>query len=104
MPGMGLALSIFGVAFTAFCVWLTVRTFNRGDKWAKRTLAAALIMLPLLYVATFGLWCRANRAGPGQMKAAAATVWPYQFVWWLFDNGPGPVQAAVRAYVEWCLS
>lgn len=101
---MALALSIFGIAFAASCIWLTVRIFNRGDRWAMRTLAAALMMLPLVYVVTFGLWCRANRAGPGQIKAAAANVWPYHCMWWLFDNGPGPVQSAIRAYVEWCLA
>ena len=46
--GMALALSIFGIAFAASCIWLTVRIFNRGDRWAMRTLAAALMMLPLV--------------------------------------------------------
>ena len=41
---MALALSIFGVAFAAFCVWLTVRIVNRRERWAKWTLAVALIV------------------------------------------------------------
>jgi hypothetical protein len=44
MPGMALALSIFGVAFAAFCLWLTVRIVNRRERWAKRT-AAGLVLL-----------------------------------------------------------
>jgi|SRR5579872_4191729 len=91
------------IAFAAFCVWLAVRIFNRGGKRSKRALAAALIMLPLIYVATFGLWCRANRTGPGEIRAAAGLAWPYQAMWWLMDNGPGPVKTAIRGYVIWCL-
>src|SRR5262249_17764059 len=54
---MAVALSIFGVAFAALCVWLTVRIVNRRERWAKRTLAAAIIGVPVLYVATFGPAC-----------------------------------------------
>src|SRR5580765_3004906 len=43
MPGMALALSIIGIAFAAFCVWLTVRIVNRRERWAKRTLAGGFI-------------------------------------------------------------
>ena len=100
---MDLAILIFGGAYAAFCVWLTVRIFDRGEKWSKRALAAALIMLPLIYVATFGLWCRANRTGPGEIRAQAAIFYPYQAMWWLIDNGPGPVKSAIKAYVVWCL-
>jgi hypothetical protein len=32
---MVLVLSIFGVSFAAFCVWLTVRIVNRKERWAK---------------------------------------------------------------------
>jgi hypothetical protein len=44
------------VAFAAFCVWLPVRVFNRRERWAKQTLAA-VVMLPLLYVVSFGPAC-----------------------------------------------
>lgn len=91
-----------GVAFAAFCVWLAVRIFNRGGKWAKRALAATIIMLPLIYVATFGMWCRAHRSGPGEISMAAV-AWPYVPMWWLMDNGPGRVQIVIREYVVWCL-
>jgi len=99
---MTILLPTLAVVFVACCVWLTVRIFNRGGKWAKRLLVATLIMSPLIYVATFGMWVRANRSGPGQIKAAAAT-WLYVPMWWLIENGPAPVQTAIRGYVIWCL-
>jgi hypothetical protein len=53
---MAVALAIFGVAFAAFCVWLTVRIVNRQERWATWMLAAA-IALPLLYLLSFGPVC-----------------------------------------------
>jgi hypothetical protein len=50
---MVLAVSIFGVAFAAFCVWLTVRIYNRRERWATRT-AAALVVLLVLYPLSAG--------------------------------------------------
>jgi hypothetical protein len=54
---MGVALSIFGVAFAAICVWLTVRIVNRRERWAKWTLAGTVIGAPALYVLSFGPAC-----------------------------------------------
>jgi hypothetical protein len=51
---MAIAFAIFGVAFGAFCVWLTVRIVNRRERWAKWTLAAVLVSLAM-YLASFGL-------------------------------------------------
>ena len=53
---MAIAVSIIGVAFAAFCVWLGVRIVNRKERWAKRTLAGT-VALPVLYVASFGPAC-----------------------------------------------
>ena len=53
---MAVALSIFGIAFAAFSVWLGVRAYNRPEQWAKWTLACA-VGLPVLYVASFGPAC-----------------------------------------------
>ena len=41
---MLLALSIFGVTFAAFCVWLTVRIISRRERWAKWTLAGVGVL------------------------------------------------------------
>ncbi len=52
MPRMEIVLSTLGVAFAAFCVWLTVRIFNRRGKWARhgpwswRDFAIAVGMIP----------------------------------------------------------
>ncbi len=51
-----MAVSILAVAFAALCVWLMVRLVNRRERWAKRTLAA-LVAMPVLYVASFGPAC-----------------------------------------------
>jgi hypothetical protein len=40
---MTILLPALAVAFAAVCVWLTVRIVNRRERWAKWTLAAALI-------------------------------------------------------------
>jgi hypothetical protein len=56
MPGMALALSIFGLAFAAFCVWLTVRIVNRRERWAKWTLSG-LISAAIAYPVSFGPAC-----------------------------------------------
>lgn len=53
--GMTFLLPTLSVAFAAVCVWLTVRIVNRRERWAKWTLAAA--MVPVLYVASFGPAC-----------------------------------------------
>jgi hypothetical protein len=49
-------LGVIGVIFVAIVVWLLVRTINRRETWAKRTLAV-VVGLPALYVASFGPVC-----------------------------------------------
>jgi hypothetical protein len=64
--------------------------------------ATVVVVVGLLYVASFGVWCRFNRGGPGIIKAASY-IWPYYPMFWLMDNGPAPVKSAIRSYVVWCL-
>jgi hypothetical protein len=73
--------------------------------WASAGFVIATVALALmLYVASFGLWCRyKNPGGPRQIKASTV-VWPYYPMFWLMDNGPAPVKSAVRSYFIWCLS
>ena len=54
MPGMGLALTIFGTAFAAFCVWIAVRIVSRRERWAEWTAVAILVIGPVLYVLSSG--------------------------------------------------
>jgi hypothetical protein len=51
-----IVLPATGVAFAAFCVWLTVRIVNRRERWAKWTLVV-VVVVPVLYVASFGPAC-----------------------------------------------
>jgi hypothetical protein len=53
---MTILLPALATAFPAFCVWLTVRIVNRHERWAKCMLAA-VIGVPVLYVASFGPAC-----------------------------------------------
>ena len=39
-----IVLPALAAAFGALCVWLTVRIVNRQERWAKWTLAGALIV------------------------------------------------------------
>jgi hypothetical protein len=55
MPGMSTVLSLFGIAFAAICIWLTVRIVNR-ERWAIWTLAI-VIGVPALYALSFGPAC-----------------------------------------------
>ena len=67
---MSILLSTLGVAFAAFCVWLTVRIVNRRERWTKWTLAT-VVGLPVLYVASFGPACWAvSRTNSGALPLA----------------------------------
>ncbi len=46
-------MPIMGVAFAAFCVWLTVRIVNRRERWAK-WIAIAMVLTTVLYVLSSG--------------------------------------------------
>ena len=54
---MTILLTVLAVAAAAFCVWLGVRIVNRRERWAKRTAAALVAALPILYLASFGPAC-----------------------------------------------
>jgi hypothetical protein len=56
-PGMAEAIwAVLCMAFAAIAVWLSVRVFNRRERWAKWTLAV-VACVPVLYVASFGPAC-----------------------------------------------
>ncbi len=70
MPGMAVALAIFGAAFAAFCVWLTVRIVNRRERWAKWLALALAILTVAGYPASVGLCVgvKSYRASPKRLK------------------------------------
>jgi hypothetical protein len=45
--------AIVGAGYPAACIWIVVRLFSRPKRWVKWTLAA-LLSLPVLYVASYG--------------------------------------------------
>ena len=44
------------VALIAFCIWLTVRLVNRGERWAK-CIAVLLVFTPPIYILGVGPVC-----------------------------------------------
>ena len=68
---MAVALSIFGIAFAAFCIWLVVRVTNRRERWA-------IAGLVLLLVYTFSFWpvCWAVGCGWGNETVAGIAYFP----------------------------
>jgi hypothetical protein len=56
-------LAVASVAFAAFCIWLGVRIVNRKERWAKWTLAGALIVgCPLGVAIQYDIQTRKNVA------------------------------------------
>ena len=89
---MTIALGIFGVAFAAFCVWLTVRIVNRRERWAKWTLALAIGM-PVLYVLGMGpvVWLVGHRL---LSESAAETIY------WPLNQSPAWIRDSMEQYAE----
>jgi len=98
---MALALSIFGVAFAAFCVWLTVRIVNRKERWAKRMLAA-VVALPLLYVLSFGptCWICSRIAGEDDAEEWVTTDFIYAPLLWVWRFHDGIISDAIDWYAN----
>lgn len=89
------------VACGAFCVWLAVRIINRREHWAKWTLAA-VVSLPVLYIASFGpaCWLSPARHYPlfGQPQRVAPGI--YRPLGLLIKHGPSPIADALIWYAE----
>jgi len=98
MPGMALALAIFGFAFAAFCVWLIVRIVNRRESWAKRTLVT-VVGVPVLYVASFGPACCLVSSGLLPFDQIESVFCP---IVQLMMDGSEPVRRAIFGYASIC--
>jgi hypothetical protein len=102
---MTMLFHTLAVAFAAFCVWLGVRIINRRERWAKRTLMAA-VGLPVLYGLSFGPACwwfstpssrqfeALERCGV-DVPCAPRQYWP---IGWLAKEMPGPIRDAISWY------
>jgi len=88
---MAIVLSVLGVAFAAFCIWLAVRIFNRRERWAK-WLAVGTFLGAELYLLSFGpaSWLVGHSYLP-----ARPTWWVFRPLTWLATHGPQPIQGPI---------
>src|SRR5258708_3223754 len=87
---------ILAITFTAFCIWLAVRVFNRRERWATRMLATA-IALPVLYVLSVGPACWiSSRLQPSGTVVSTIYV---PIIWVVMRGRPYWVQVAFVRYV-----
>ena len=98
---MTILLPALGVAFAAFCVWLTVRIVNRWERWAKWTLAA-FVGLSVLYVLSFGpaCWISSHTLDRGDRIGAQTVNMMYQPILSLAWSGPSIVQGPIIWYAR----
>jgi hypothetical protein len=95
---MALTLTIFEISFAALCVWLGVRIFNRRERWSKRALVIT-VLLPALYVASFGPACWLCQRWLLPQRAAWIA---YRPLTWLAVHGHETVRGAIRYYTTVC--
>ncbi|HEY3967077.1 MAG TPA: hypothetical protein VGM05_21130 [Planctomycetaceae bacterium] len=101
---MEIAVAIFAVAYAALCVWLTVRIVNRRERWAKWTLAAVFVGLPLLYVLGFGPACWWLSEMPKSVAPDGIPIRHAPWIYWPIGTAandlPRPIGRAIRWYAE----
>src|SRR5262245_41026233 len=87
-------LAVVSVVYAAFCIWLMVRIVNRRERWARRTLAALVVGMPVLYVAGFGpaIWRTELNALCARHTAA---------IYWPLGRAPVRALALVRQPLVW---
>jgi hypothetical protein len=82
-----------GTAYSAICIWLTVRIVNRRERWAKWT--ALVLSLPILYFASFGPACWISSHTGHGADVVSIVFQPLFSVWW---NGPKPLDRVAARY------
>lgn len=88
-------LVIVGTIFSAFCLWLVVRIFNRRERWAKRLGLATLIVGLLGYPLSFGPACWISSHTDHGIDFVNSTFQPMLRIWW---RGPTPIRHSVQWY------
>lgn len=73
-PPMTIVLAAIATAFAAICIWFTMRTINRRERWAKWTLVT-VASLPVLYVSSFGPCRRVSRRQLDRMHVDMEVFW-----------------------------
>jgi hypothetical protein len=97
---MNIVLTAVGVAFAAFCVWLTVRIVNQRDRWrTRRVVTIVLIALPAMYVIGFGpaAWSQDVESVPLWIKNSFVLIY-YPLVEHLINEND---TAVARLLAKW---
>ena len=91
-----------GLSFGAFVIWLTVRTINRPERWAKRALWAIAGLTPVLYVLSLGpfAWMVSAEKLPVEMVESVQYI--YLPLKWIYTHGPTPIHDGLHWYVRIC--
>lgn len=102
---MALALSIFGIAFAAFCVWLGVRIVNRRERWVKWTAAGLLVATFVVYPLSIGPveWLRheqLRRQGYMVRSIWQTTLSFYAPLVWVYSKVPRPIRGPMDWYAD----
>ena len=94
---MTIFTAILGVAFAAFCVWLTLRIVNRREKWAKRT-GVVLIVILFGYPLSYGplIWLDNQHLVPEWTAPILFRL--YSPIHFLYLNGPEPIRSVLQWY------
>jgi hypothetical protein len=90
-------LAILGAAFAAVAIWLTVRIVNRRERWAM-WMAVGLVLLPGLYVLSFGPVCWIN----SRTNVGTGLVWVvYRPLFQtMLHDGPRVIQQALWSFAD----
>ncbi len=86
---------LFGLAFTAFCIWLAVRIVNRREQWTKRAAVVVLAIMLVAYPLSFGPVCWGYT-----LDFAFPLDEVYQPILWCWKLGPIPVSDAIEWYAN----
>jgi hypothetical protein len=90
--------AVAGTAVAALGVWVGVRFVNRREKWAKRTLVELVLLLPLLYLLSFGIACAYVSRSRTDAYSIPMLPHAYQPLGWINRHGPQFASAALSAY------
>lgn len=94
---MVIVLATVGVAFGAFCIWLTVRVVNR-ERWAKWTAVGLAVSLPAAYILSTGplIWLVERDLLSDSTFGEVERL--YTPLVWLAEEGPAPLSTGLRWY------
>jgi hypothetical protein len=106
---MNIVVLTLAVAVAAVCVWLIVRIINRREPWAKWTLVAVVVGVPVVYVLSFGPACWWFTVPSGYsnvdeiLGAPLPPVAAHQIYWpigWLATHGPLSIERLLAWYAK----